>query len=229
MTAGFGLEKLGLLAQRFPRITLLIVAALTVPLAFAAAKVEFSSDVREIFRSGTQEYRNLQMVEAQYPQSGEDVLLLAQADDLFTLDNLKRLRDLHLNLHFVDGVKYVSSMFSAHDPPDATGNAEAVFPMEVSEADLPALRQALLAHPFVSGKLLSDDATTALFVVAIEPRPKIDDLRVVADDLREVTDEALAGTDMHGDLSGVAFFRLEIVGALMRDQRILIGAASRSP
>ena len=224
MTAGFGLEKLGLLAQRFPRITLLIVAALTVPLAFAAAKVEFSSDVREIFRSGTQEYRNLQMVEAQYPQSGEDVLLLAQADDLFTLDNLKRLRDLHLNLHFVDGVKYVSSMFSAHDPPDATGNAEAVFPMEVSEADLPALRQALLAHPFVSGKLLSDDATTALFVVAIEPRPKIDDLRVVADDLREVTDEALAGTDMHGDLSGVAFFRLEIVGALMRDQRILIGA-----
>ncbi|ODR99197.1 hypothetical protein AUC68_04080 [Methyloceanibacter methanicus] len=76
----------------------------------------------------------------------------------------------------------------------------------------------------MSGKLLSDDATTALFVIAIEPRPKIDDLRVVADELRTVTDEALAGTDMHGDLSGVAFFRLEIVGALERDQRILIGA-----
>ncbi|ODR99198.1 hypothetical protein AUC68_04085 [Methyloceanibacter methanicus] len=109
-----------MLAQRFPKITLLIVAVLTVPLALAAAKVEFSSDVREIFRSGTQGFRNLQMVEKQYPQSGEDVLLLVQADDLFTRDNLNHLRDLHLNLHFVDGVKYVSSMFSAHEPPDSS-------------------------------------------------------------------------------------------------------------
>jgi predicted RND superfamily exporter protein len=224
MTAGFGLEKLGLLAQRFPRITLLIVIGLTIPLALAAVKVEFSSDIREIFRSGTQDFRNLQMVERQYPQTGEDVLLLVQAPDLFTRDNLDHLRDLHLNLHFAEGVKHVTSMFSAHDAPDASGNAEAVFPMELDGVDIPNLRDTLLAHPFVSGKLLSADATTALFVVAIEPRPKIDDLRVVADDLRKVTDEALAGTDMHADLSGVAFFRLEIVGALIRDQRLLIGA-----
>ncbi|HUU25630.1 MAG TPA: hypothetical protein VMW68_08735, partial [Methyloceanibacter sp.] len=75
MTAGFGLEKLGLLALRFPRATLLLVALLTVPLAYAATKVQFSSDVREIFRSGTPDFINLQMVEEQYPQSGEDILL----------------------------------------------------------------------------------------------------------------------------------------------------------
>ncbi|ODR96533.1 hypothetical protein AUC70_14755 [Methyloceanibacter stevinii] len=138
MTAGFGLEKLGLLAQRFPRITLLIVAALTIPLAFAAAKVEFSSDIREIFRSGTEDFRNLQMVEKQYPQTGEDVLLLVQAPDLFSRENLEHLRDLHLNLHFVEGVKHVTSMFSAHDAPDASGNAEAVFPMELDGVDLPS-------------------------------------------------------------------------------------------
>ncbi|MEM8574773.1 MAG: MMPL family transporter [Pseudomonadota bacterium] len=224
MTRGFGLEKLGLLAQRFPWITLAVIAALTMPLAFAAAKVEFSSDIREIFRSGTQEYRNLQMVEKQYPQTGEDVLLLVQAPDLFTRDNLKQLRELHLNLHFAEGVKHVTSMFSAHDAPDASGNAEAVFPMDLDGVDLSALRETLLGHPFVSEKLLSADAQTALFVVAIEPRPKIEDLRIVADDLRQVTDEALTGTDMQAELSGVAFFRLEIVGALIRDQRLLIGA-----
>lgn len=87
MTAGFGLEKLGLLTQRYPRITLLLVAALTIPLAYATTKVEFSSDIREIFRSGTPDFINLRMVEDQYPQSGEDVLLLVQADDLFTQEN----------------------------------------------------------------------------------------------------------------------------------------------
>ncbi len=224
MTAGFGLEKLGLLAQRFPRLTLLVVLVLAIPLALAAAKVQFSSDIREIFRSGTKEYRDLQMVERQYPQTGEDVLLLVQSPALFKRENLERLRDLHLNLHFAEGVKHVTSMFSAHDAPDATGNAEAVFPMDLDGIDLSALRETLLGHPFVSDKLLSADANRALFVVAIEPRPKIDDLRIVADDLRRVTDEALAGTDLVAELSGVAFFRLEIVGALIRDQRLLIGA-----
>ena len=224
MTVGFGLEKLGLLAQRFPRITLLIVAALTIPLAYAAANVEFSSDIREIFRSGTADFINLKIVEDQYPQSGEDVLLLVQADDLFTREKLIHLRDLHLELHFVDGVKSVSSMFSAHDPPDASGSAEPVFPMELRDERLSALRETVLNHPFVSGKLLSDDATTALFVVAIEQRPNIEDLRLVTNELRSVTDKVLAGTDVHAELSGIAFFRLEIVGALIRDQRILIGA-----
>ena len=156
MTVGFSLEKLGLLAQRFPRITLLIVAALTIPLAYAAAKVEFSSDVREIFRSGSAEYINLKMVEDQYPQSGEDVLLLVQADDLFTRENLDHLRDLHLELHFVDGVKYVSSMFSAHDPPDASGNAEPVFTMELGDEGIPALRETVVNHPFVSERSLPE-------------------------------------------------------------------------
>ena len=224
MTAGFGLEKLGLLTQRYPRITLLLVAALTIPLAYATTKVEFSSDIREIFRSGTPDFINLKMVEDQYPQSGEDVLLLVQADDLFTQENLSHLRDLHLKLHFVEGVKYVSSMFSAHHPPDASGNAEAVFPLELTDQKLPALRETILNHPFVSGKLLSDDATTGLFVVAIEQRPDIEDLRLITDGLRSVTDKVLSGSDLHAELSGIAFFRLEIVSALIRDQRILIGA-----
>ena len=224
MTAGFGLEKLGLLALRFPRATLILVALLSVPLAYAATKVQFSSDVREIFRSGTPDFINLQMVEEQYPQSGEDILLLVQADDLFTRKNLDHLRDLHLELNFVDGVKYVSSMFSAHHPPDAAGNAKPVFPLKFSEEGLPALRESVLHHPFVEGKLLSEYATTALFIVAIEQRPNIEDLRLITDELRSVTDKVLAGTDLHVELSGMAFFRLEIVGALIRDQNTLIGA-----
>jgi predicted RND superfamily exporter protein len=224
MTAGFGLEKLGLLALRFPRATLLLIAVLTIPLAYAATKVGFSSDVREIFRSETPEFINLQMVEEQYPESGEDILLLVQADDLFTPNNLNHLRDLHLELNFVNGVRYVSSMFSAHHPPDASGNAAPVFPLELTQENLSALKETVLGHPFVSGKLISDDATTALFVVAIEPQPDIKDLRIVTGELRDVAEKALSGTDLRVELSGIAFFRLEIIGALVRDQRNLMGA-----
>ncbi len=117
MTAGFGLEKIGLVALRFPRATLLLILAITVPLGYIATKIQFSSDIREIFRSGSPEYTRFELVEAQYPDSGQDVLLLVDLDNLFTVQNLEALRDLHLESSFVDGVRDVLSMFSARHPP----------------------------------------------------------------------------------------------------------------
>lgn len=223
MTAGFGLEKIGLVALRFPRATLLLVFALTIPLAYLATKIEFSSDIREIFRSGSPEYSRFQEVEVQYPDSGQDILLLVGAEDLFTVKNLEALRDLHLELSFVPGVRDVLSMFSASDPPDAEGSAKPVFPVKITKDSVPGLRADITQHPLVSGKLISKDAGTTLFVIAIEPQPDIEDLRVVTDELRDITHAMLKGTDMTVQFSGVAFLRLEIVSSLMRDQRTFVG------
>lgn len=223
MSAGFGLEKIGLVALRFPRATLLIIFALTIPLGYLATKIEFSSDIREIFRSGSPEYTAFQEIEAQYPDSGQDVLLLVDADDLFTVNNLETLRDLHLELSFVAGVRDVLSIFSASDPPNAEGVTKPIFPVKITEDEVPVLRANITQHPLVSGKLISKDAGTTLFVIAIEPQPDIEDLRVVAGKLRDVTDATLKGTDMTVQFSGVAFLRLEIVSSLMRDQRTFVG------
>ncbi|MGD8354888.1 MAG: efflux RND transporter permease subunit [Methyloceanibacter sp.] len=222
MSAGFGLERIGLVALRFPRATLLLIAAVTLPLAFFATKVGFSSDIREIFRSGTVDYARFQEVEKQYPDSGMDVLLLIRSDNLFTVDNLERLRDLHLELTFANGVQDVVSMFSARHPPDDAGGAEPVFPPKLTQNDLEAVNEAILSHPLVAGKLLSDDGKTTLFVIAMEPYPDIDDLRVVAGELRDVTESMLQETDMTVQYSGLSFLRLEIVSSLMSDQLTFI-------
>ena len=222
MSAGFGLERIGLVALRFPRATLLLIAAVTLPLAFFATQVGFSSDIREIFRSGTVDYARFQEVEKQYPDSGMDVLLLIRSDNLFTVDNLERLRDLHLELTFADGVQDVVSMFSARHPPDDAGGAKPVFPPKLTQNDLEAVNEAILSHPLVAGKLLSDDGKTTLFVIAMEPYPDIDDLRVVAGELRDVTESMLQETDMTVQYSGLSFLRLEIVSSLMSDQLTFI-------
>lgn len=225
MSAGFGLEKIGLVALRFPRATLILVALLTIPLAYASTKVGFSSDIREIFRSGTADYARFQLVEEQYPDSGQDVLLLIHADDLFTAKNLERLRDLHLELSFIDGVRDVVSMFSARYPPDAEGGAEPLFPLKLTDESIPKVRDAMANHPLAAGKLLSADDKTTLFVIAMQPYPDIDELRVVADELRGVTERMLEGTDLKVQYSGISFLRLEIVSTLMQDQLtfILVG------
>ncbi|MGD9378817.1 MAG: efflux RND transporter permease subunit, partial [Methyloceanibacter sp.] len=149
-------------------------------------------------------------------------LLLIRSDNLFTVDNLERLRDLHLELTFANGVQDVVSMFSARHPPDDAGGAEPVFPPQLTQNDLEAVNEAILSHPLVAGKLLSDDGKTTLFVIAMEPYPDIDDLRVVAGELRDVTESMLQETDMTVQYSGLSFLRLEIVSSLMSDQLTFI-------
>ena len=60
MTSGFGLEKLGLVALRFPRTTLLLVLVVTALLFQASTRLGFSSDIREIFRSGSPDFETLE-------------------------------------------------------------------------------------------------------------------------------------------------------------------------
>jgi predicted RND superfamily exporter protein len=224
MTPGFSLEKLGLLALKFPRWTLLVITMVTVALGYAGSRIQFSSDVREIFRSESPDFVNLMMAEEQYPESVGDILLLVEADDLLSRENLERFRDLHLELGFVEGVQDVLSMFSARHPPDASGRSDPVFPFELKDDELPEIREAVLHNPLVSGTLLSEDARTGLFIIAIEPQPGIEDLRRVTTELNGAIDTILAGSDVRVRVqpTGVAFLRLEIVSSLIRDQRTFI-------
>lgn len=222
MTPGFGLEKLGLLALKLPRWTLVIIALITVALGYAGSRIQFSSDVREIFRSDSADFVNLTMVEEQYPESAGDILLLLEADNLLSRENLERLRDLHLELGFVDGVQDVLSIFSARHPPDAAGRSDPVFPFELKDEELPEIREAVLLNPLVSGTLLSEDAKTGLFIIAIEPQSDVEGLRRIAAELTGVTDTVLAGSDIRVQPTGIALLRIDIVSALIQDQRTFI-------
>lgn len=220
MTAGFGLEKLGLLTARHPRTTLLIIAALMPLFLFFAARLEFSSDIREIFRSDSEGFAVLEEVARQYPGSERDMLLVVEGDDIFTPSALNALRFLQLDLALVEDVKYVLSIFSARQPPDTQGNAESVFPTEIDEStDMEALREAVQNHPLIAGKLISADSKKALVVVAFKDEERtVEDLKRAMEQVEETAKPVLEEGGLRFQTTGVAAMRVEIIGALARDQ-----------
>lgn len=229
MTAGFGLERLGLLTLKFPRATLLVVAVITAVMVFGGSRLGFSSDIREIFRSSSPDFVTLEEVARQYPGSDRDILIVVDGPDLFTLKRLEALRTLHLELSFVDDVGSVLSMFSARKPPDASGKTEPVFPAELSQIhDMNALRRELGEHPLVSGRLVSKDGKLGLVVLSLKgPSRDVEGLRKIIGEVRAKTDEFLAGTRLNYTLTGTAVMRVEIIGALIRDQQVfrIVGLA----
>ena len=221
MTAGFGLEKLGLLTLRFPRAAIVIVLVLTAVAGIGASRLGFSSDIREIFRSGSPDFATLEDVARQYPGSGRDMLIVVEGANLFRPDALESLRALHLELGLIESVGYVLSPFSARTPPDATGATASIVPPELSEAtDMAALRQRLLDHPLVAGKLLSWDGRLALFVLSLKGSNRaVDDLRKIIGEIETLANEVVQDADLRVRLTGASVMRVEILGALIRDQK----------
>lgn len=220
MTAGFGLEKLGLLTARYPRATLLVIAA-TLPLfLFFAARLEFNSDIREIFRSQSEGFAVLEEVTRQYPGAGRDILLVVEGENVFEAKALKALRFLHLDLSLEPDVKYVLSIFSARHPPDADGNARGLFPPQITaDTDLQKIRNEVLAHPLIAGKLLSNDSRLTLLVIALKDKKRgVSELSKIIARIDDTASSILKGSGLRFNPTGLAVMRVEIIGALMRDQ-----------
>jgi uncharacterized protein len=202
----------------------LAVAVLITPImAFGASRLEFSSDIREIFRSGDTAFDQLDLVDERFPDVQRDIHVVVTSDKPFNLDDLKTLKTLDQELGALPGVRNVLSMFSAvQAPPENGTELLPLFPEDLdSIADWDAFRRQVTDNPLVAEKLLSDDGTLAIFSASLNEKNRSEetDRRLVAE-VRTKAEEVLAGTDLHLSMTGLAVMRIEIISSLARDQKI---------
>ena len=222
MTAGFGLEKLGLVSLRYPWLCLAIAVLVTPILAYGASQLQFSSDIREIFRSGDPAFEQLDIVEERFPDVQRDIHVVVSSDRPFDLADVKTLKTLDQDLAALPGVRGVLSMFSAIQEPEGDSEFQPLFPDDLDTIkDWDALRQEATGNPLVADKLLSNDGSLAVFAISLaeKNRDEATDRRLV-EEVRGKAEEVLTGTNLNLALTGLAVMRIEIISSLARDQKI---------
>ena len=79
----------------------------------------------------------------------------------------------------------------------------------------------MLTNEVIRGKLLSEDGTLALIVLALDPEVvEGNGLGPVVDEIRKTVSDDLEGADVTGRLSGVPVMQLEISNAVERDRLV---------
>jgi len=221
MTAGFGLEKLGFVSLRHPWLSLILVALITPVLAYCASRLEFSSDVREIFRSNDTAFELLDQVSERFPGSQRQLHVVVSSETPFDADDLNALLALDEKLKGIEGVKSVLSMFSVTAKPEAGAKLEPLFPGDLTgNEDLDALREQASNHPLIADRLLSDDWKLAVLSLALaNENADPADEKAQVETIKETANDALSGTDLSVGLAGLAVMRLEIIEGLARDQK----------
>jgi predicted RND superfamily exporter protein len=222
-----GVEKIGLLSLRGPLVATIAAILISVTAVFGLMRIKVDDSLSQLFRSDSAEFKQYEEVTRRFPSAEFDVLVVVEGN-ILDRGSLEALRNMTTDLQLIDGTKSIISLFSARQPPEAGGIPEPLFPEELPEDPVAykALTDRALNNDIIRGKLLSEDGTLALVVLALDP-PVVDSksLGDVVGEIRQTVDDDLEGTEVHGRLAGVPVMQLEIRTAVERDRIIynLIG------
>ncbi len=218
----FGIERFGLISLRHRLLSVVIVIALAALALLGLSRIQVDDSLSQLFRSDTPEFRQYEDVTSRFPSNEFDALVVVTGKDLLARANVEKLRDLVTDLQLADGTRSLISMFSARQKPQNGMVPPALFPGELPDG--PAYDQFIQTvrdNEIIKGKLLSDDGTLALVVLALDPKvvgsSKLD---AVVGGIRKVMAEDLGGTDLKADLSGVPVMQLAIRNAVERDRLV---------
>jgi predicted RND superfamily exporter protein len=218
----YGIERLGLLPLRAPIISAIILALLCVFATFGIERLKVDDSLSQLFRSDTKEFRQYEEVTKRFPSTEYDVLVVIEGKDLMARGNIEKIRDLVTDLQLIDSVRGLISLFSARQPPEEGRLPAPVFPDELpTGAAYDTLVQRVLNNEIIRGKLLSEDGTLALVVLALDPTVVGGKgLNTVIGEIRKTMADDLAGTGLTAQLSGVPTMQLEIRNAIDRDSKL---------
>ena len=216
----FGIERLGLTALRYPLVVAAIIAAITVVAGFGYTKLRVDDSLSELFRTDTPEFRDYETISERFPSSEYDVLIVVSGDKLLERKSIQALRELIINLQFVDGMAGEVSLFSAREAPEPGKVPGPVFPAKLPTGDDYAkLIDQVRHNEIIKGKLLSDDGTLTLILLALD-RQVVEEkgLNSVVQQIHDTAEEELKNTDLKMQLSGAPVMQLEIRNAVERDR-----------
>jgi len=218
----FGLERLGLTALRFPYIAAGFILLATVVALFGISRLRVDDSLSELFRTDTPEFRDYEVLSERFPSSEYDVLIVVTGDKLLERKSISALRNLVTELQFVDGMSGEVSLFSAREAPEPGKVPGPVFPAKLpTGAAYDKLIDQVRKNEIISGKLLSDDGTLTLILLALDREVVASKgLNSVVEQIHETADESLKGTGLGMKLSGAPVMQLEIRNAVERDRNL---------
>ncbi len=221
----FGMERLGLLVLKRPAVSAIAIVVVSAIAVFGVLRISVDDSLSELFRSNSDEFKRYERVAERFPSSEYDVLLVAEGPSLLKRDKLIALHSTILELGLGEAVRGIVSLFSARHKLDAEGYAAPLFPAEFPQgkAYTQVLKE-LRGNEIVQGKLLSDDGTLALAVIALDQKiVESIGLESSVDELRQLAAEGLDGSGLSWKLTGAPVMQLEIRNAVQRDRIIYNG------
>ncbi len=223
----FGIHRVGLLAIRFPLLSLLIIVLFT---AFAVQQTiehtRFNGDIVRNLETGAEEFARFRALEQEFHKFSTDEVIMIEAPDLGDPASYEALSNLILEMQILPEITSVFSIFSLAD---SIGNDDIQpFLSRETISNLPPtdrLRR-LQAEIPLAKQLLADDRSATLVILSVDGNDLASLSALSPGALQELRDTLAAyGDTLNASLIGLPEIH-RTVRVSLRDDQIRVGVIS---
>ncbi|MEJ6399416.1 efflux RND transporter permease subunit [Yoonia sp. 208BN28-4] len=214
MGIGFGGERLGLAALRFPRCAAFLLFTVLLLIGSTLPRLAFDDDIHRVFLSDSPLSQAQRAYEAGQSPPLTTALIHISSPDAMDAEDMNTLRNVSLDLEFVAGVTAVASPFVLRWPP--TPDAPSGSPL-FGTPIAPDFKDDLVAFEALATGLpafLNDDLTAMLLSVSINTDRTT--TAAALSGIQAELDRALP-TNLSADVTGEDVISAEIVSGLKDD------------
>lgn len=208
--------------ERHSLLVLIFVLATTLISGYGLTRLRFDDDIVSLLM----EKNEGDAAENADIQSRTDhaLLVMLEADEIFTPEALQVLWKVTEGIKEVDGVVGVASLYDLRTPKKIGRRTTVSRVMPPPDADLERIsraREIAVNHPMARQQLISEDGKEALIALELDPQVlSSQQIRPVLDQINEILSDATKETSVQATLTGVPAIRIEMADATIRDELI---------
>lgn len=211
------------LSEAFARhrgVIAVFIFLMTALSAYGLARLSFDDSYTAIFKSDSPSFRILERLSSDFQLDTNDFVVIADSKDILSRESIHILREMDFEFREIDSVQSVYSIFTARSTERVNGYFPPLFPDDsAGPARFGRARAAALAHPVLKGVLLSEDGTTALFIVTLRGKElTVSEIEPAYRRLQETSRRITRATSVRARVSGIPALRAEILRNIQRDQ-----------
>ncbi len=217
MNHGFGLERPGLLAIRHPIVALSVLAALLIGSIWAIPALRFDEDINRVFLSQNQSSQNYRNFIRDTGGRRSDIAVFIEAGQPFSAGDYGRMRDLALELEFLEQAGSVLSPFSMRFPKiNADFPGETVIPADIDIDEVEQRLKRFQASVTFLRPMVSENRMSALVIVTTQAGLSRSVVRGLLAGITE-TSARMLGSRLRFTVTGEDAISMAIVDGLKAD------------
>ncbi|MGB3024512.1 efflux RND transporter permease subunit [Paradevosia shaoguanensis] len=215
---GFGLEHLGFLTLKFPRIVAAAVIALTVLAASQIPRANVDGDLMRIFAHSGEDFDAYEQLSNTFGTFENDIYFLVTSPDVTDPDVLEALRNFAFDLELNDFAVGTMSPFTLRKPTDTGGSVPAVPEGMSSREEVAAALSDLQQNDPLMRNLITPDLTGIVMIMF--PNQELtrgDGNKEMIAQLRDLASQ-YESDKVHIELTGPPMWTAEMLYAAVNDQ-----------
>jgi uncharacterized protein len=213
------MDRLAALFVRHRLWIALGIVAFTALAGFGITRLQIDDRPSSIFTSKDEAFDRFRETITDFGSDDNDCLVVLEADDFFTPEAARILREIDTRLEAVDGVEGAFGLADVLSYEGGLLPGRLLPAPDASPAEFEEARARARAHPLVHNQLLSPDGQTLLHIARLRgtdlPLAKLEPCVL---ELQSIIGECTAGTGLSARLTGVPPLRVVIFRTIEREQ-----------